>query len=269
MRRLSILWILSLALLPRFANAATVHRMAMIFEQPTETSKQVLVIDEDGHLLVTGSTIINSEGSWSPVQATDATPVVSGWVHLSAIEMTPGDYGYEMEINRKIGLDFYVSGGTGYLTSNERYFAGKITVGGDLLLGPKKVWVAGAALTKYISAENLPDNPLGGLQRFSTELSGGYYLLPRRLLARLTLGVDYISSNQNFVDTRLAAVFGASLRYQFPITKKMSLGIETCYQYITTSNSYDDYYYNSSTDGLSVPHASVFTWNLVFNFSVI
>jgi hypothetical protein len=269
MRRLSIPWILSLALLPPLANAATVHRMAMVFERPSETSKQVLIIDEDGHLLVTGSTVTNAEGSWAPVDATDATPVVSGWVHTQAIETTPGDYGYDTQTERHLGLDFYFSGGTGYLTSNDRYFAGKITLGGDLLLTPSRNWVAGAALTKYISGENLPDNPLGGLQRFSTELSGGYYLLPRRLLARLTLGVDYISSNQSYADTRLAAVFGASLRYQFPITKKMSLGIEGCYQYITTSNSYNDFYFNSSTDGLSVPHASVYTWNLVFNFSVI
>jgi hypothetical protein len=269
MRRLSILWILFLALSPQLASAATVNRMSMIFEQPTETSKQVLIIDEGGHLLVTGSTEINSEGSWSPVQATDATPVVSGWVHLQAIEMMPGDYGYEMRTDRRIGLDFYFSGGTGYLTSNDRYFAGKVTVGADLLLTPTKDWVVGGALTKYISGENLPDNPLGGLRRFSTELSGGYYLIPRRLLVRGIIGVDYISSNQNYADTRLAGVFGASLRYQFPITKTMSLGIEGCYQYITTSNSYDDFYYNSSTNGLSVPHASVYTWNLVFNFSVI
>jgi hypothetical protein len=270
MRRLLFFGILLVVLLPQFANASTVSRVAMIFEQPSETSKQVLIIDEGGHLVVTGATVTNAEGAWSPVQSTESTPVVSGWVHTRVLEMEPGDYGFEQSPERHpVGLDLYISGGTGYLTSNAQYFAGKVTGGADLLLGHSKEWVFGAALTKYISGENLPNNPLDGLQRFSTEVSGGYYLIPHRLLLRGIIGADYISSNQQYADTRVAAVFGASLRYQFPITKKFWLGLETCYQYITTSNSYNDLYYNDAADGYSVPHASVYTWNLVFNFSLL
>ena len=243
-------------LVPQIADASIVHRVAMIFEQPSETSKQLLIIDEGGHLVVTGSPTINAEGSWSPVQATEANPVVSGWVHTRAIELEPGDYGYEEHFVHQVGLDVYLSGGTGYLTSNARYFAGKITGGADVLLGPEREWLVGAALTKYISGENI-DNPLGGLQRFSTEVSAGYFLISHRLLFRGIVGADYISSDQQYADTRLAAVFGAALRWQFPVTKKIWLGIEGCYQYITTSNSYNDYYYYSGDSGLSVPHASV------------
>jgi hypothetical protein len=269
MRRLSAFWILFVVLLPQLASAATVRQMAMIFEQPSQTSKQVLVIDEGGHLLVTGTTVTNAEGAWSPIQATEATPAVSGWVHTHAIELEAGDYGVETRRDHLIGLDFYISGGTGYLTSNDRYFAGKITTGADLLLGPTKQWVVGGALTKYISGESLPNNPLGGLQRFSTEVSSGYYLFPHRLLLRGIIGANYISSNQQYANTRIAPLVGASLRYQFPITKKFWLGVEACYQLMTTSNSYNDFYYNNDTNGYSVPHASVYTWNLVFNFPII
>src|SRR5271156_569609 len=74
MRRHSTLWALLTLLLPQFAEASTLHKVAMIFEQPSEKSKQVLIIDEGGHLVVTGAPVTNAEGTWSPVQATEATP---------------------------------------------------------------------------------------------------------------------------------------------------------------------------------------------------
>ena len=54
-------------LVPKTADAALVHRVAMIFEQPSETSKQLLIIDEGGHpLVVTGSATMNAEVRGSP-----------------------------------------------------------------------------------------------------------------------------------------------------------------------------------------------------------
>ena len=71
---------------------------------------------------------------------------MSGWVHTRAIELEPGDYGYEEHFVHQVGLDVYLSGGTGYLTSNARYFAGKITGGADVLLGPEREWLVGGGI---------------------------------------------------------------------------------------------------------------------------
>ena len=168
-----------------------------------------------------------------------------------------------------IGMRLWLGVGSGSLNNGtSTYTPAVVSLGYDFNFGSELQWIAGVRFEGIATSETSNDPNVGNVHRNGSLVSGGYFLVPHLLYAKVSLGIGAPTASGTFASNAYNFMAGASVGIRFKVAGSFNGGLELEYQSFGSTSCAQNYSIPGFTSCPSIPSANLVALNAIFGFDL-